>query len=86
MFAPAQKILSLPLVSDDRAHLGVLEPQPLHRVVQLDVHAEVVGVELELVAGAQAALLVDVHGEGRDRAVDGEPPVLVALRGHSELD
>ena len=50
MFAPAQKIFSLPLVSTTARDLGVLEPQPLDRVVQLDVHAEVVGVELQLVA------------------------------------
>ncbi len=32
-------------------HLGVLEAQPLHGVGELDVDAQVVGVELELVAG-----------------------------------
>ena len=42
-------------------HLRVLEAQPLDRVGELDVDAEVVGVELELVALEQAALLVDVH-------------------------
>ena len=35
---------------DDAAHLGVLEAQPLDRVGELDVDAEVVGVELQLVA------------------------------------
>ena len=69
MFAPAQKIFGLPLVMHDRAHLGMLEAQPLHRVVELDVHAEVVGVQLQLVARHQAALLVDVHRQGRDRPV-----------------
>ena len=77
MLAPAQKIFSLPLVTTTVAHLGVLEAQPLHGVVELDVHAEVVGVQLQLVARDQAALLVDVHGQGGDRAVDGEPPVPV---------
>src|SRR5213594_912667 len=63
---------------EDRAHLRVLEAQPLERVVQLDVHAEVVGVELQLVAGSQAAVLLHVHRERRHRPVEGEPPVLVA--------
>ena len=36
-------------LDDDAAHLRMLEAQPLHRVVQLDVDAEIVGIELELV-------------------------------------
>ena len=36
----------------------MLEAQPLDRVLQLDVHAEVVGVELELVALAQPLVLM----------------------------
>ena len=58
---PAQKISVLAAGDDHRAHLGVLEAQPLDGVVQLDVDAQVVGVELELVAGHQAAVLVDVR-------------------------
>ena len=42
-------------------HFRMLEAQPLDRVGQLDIDAEVVGVELELVALEQRALLVDVH-------------------------
>ena len=37
MLAPAQNTLSRPPVSDDRVHLGMLEAQPLHGVVELDV-------------------------------------------------
>ena len=55
MFAPAQKILSLPLVTTTALTAGVLEAQALDGVVELDVHAQVVGVELELVPGHQAA-------------------------------
>ena len=40
-------------MTHDALDLGVLEAQPLHGVVQLDVDAEVVGVELELVVVAQ---------------------------------
>src|SRR5262249_36869595 len=61
-------------------HQGILEPQPLGGVVQLDVHAQVVGVELELVTGLHTALLRDVHGERGDPAVHRQAPVLV-LRG-----
>ena len=51
-------------------HLRMLEAQPLHGVGELDVDAEIVGIELELVALEQAAILVDVHGQRRDVAVD----------------
>jgi len=44
----------------------MLETQPLRRVVQLDVHAEVVGVHLELVARDQPAVLGDVQPEVGD--------------------
>jgi len=64
----------------------VLEAQPLHRVIQLDVHAQVVGVHLELVAVSQAAVLVDVHGQRGHRSVDGEPPVPVAAGLHLKAD
>ncbi len=64
----------------------MLEAQPLDRVGELDVDAEVVGVELQLIAAEQAALLVDVHGERRDLAVGGELPVAVARRLGAEID
>ena len=74
-----------------RAHhhhldLGVLEPQPLHRVGKLDIDAKVVGIQLELIAFEQPAILVDVHGQGRDVALDRELPVPVARRVGLEID
>ena len=67
-------------------HLGMFEAQPLHRVGKLDVDAEIVGIELELIALEQAGILVDVHGQRRDVAVDGELPVPVARRIGLEID
>ena len=58
----------------------MLEADALYRVVQFDVDAEVVGVELELVAFADAAVLGDVQGQRGDGAVEGELPVPVAGR------
>ena len=75
-----------PAGHDDGVHLGVLEAQPLHDVGQLDVDAEVVGVELQLVAVAQAAVGVDLHRQRGDRAVDREPPVPVAVGVAFEVD
>jgi len=64
----------------------MLEAQALDGVVELDVHAEVVRVELQLVAGREPAVLPDVHGQRGDRSVESEPPVLVPGRLRSELD
>jgi hypothetical protein len=71
---------------DDRAHLGMLEANALQRVVQLDVDAEIVGVQLELVSGANAGILCDVHGERRDRAVERKLPMPVTVRMRCEID
>jgi hypothetical protein len=53
----------------------MFKPETLEEVVKFDVDAEVVGVEFEFIAGAEAAILVDVHGQSSDAAVDGEFPV-----------
>jgi hypothetical protein len=71
----------LPLVTTTVLHFGMLEAHALQGVVQLHVHAEVVGVELELVAGLDAAVFVDVERQRGDGAVAGKAPVLVLRRG-----
>ena len=53
ILAPAQNTLSLRRLDDDTADFRMLEAQPLHRVVEFDVDAEVVGIELELVTRAR---------------------------------
>src|SRR5208282_4407764 len=63
---------------DDRAHLGMLEADAVQRVVQLDVDAEIVGIELEPIAGEEPALFRDIQGQGGDRTVTGETPVAIA--------
>ena len=78
--------LLLPAGDHHRADLRVLEAQPLHRVVELDVDAEVVGVELQLVARAQAAVFLDVHRERGHGAVEGDLPVPVARGLGPEVD
>ncbi len=76
----------LQTLHDDDAHLGVLEAQALDGVGQLDVHAEVVRVELELVALAQRLVLLHVHRERGDRPLDLKLPVPVALRRGLEIN
>ena len=61
----------------------MLETQPLDGVVELDVHAQVVGdvhaqvvgIELQGVAGNEAAVLPHVQGKRGDRTVDRRLPV-----------
>ena len=78
MLAPAQKMRGLRLADDHRLHLGMLEAQALQRVGQLDVDAEVVGVELQLVVvGPQAGVLLHVHRQRGDRPVEAQLPVAV---------
>jgi hypothetical protein len=64
----------------------MLEAQPLHGVSEFDVDAKIVGVQLELIALEQAAILVDVHGERRDIAFDAKLPVPVAPRIGLKID
>ena len=73
-------------LDDDRAHFRMLEAQPLHRVVEFDIDAEVVGVELEFVAVEQPAGLIDVHDQIGDVAVALDAPVAVARRLGLEID
>src|SRR6185312_5877829 len=67
-------------------HAGVLEAQPLQCVGQLDIDAEIVRIELELVARLEAAILVDVENQRRDRAVDLHAPMRIMIRVGVESD
>src|ERR1700681_1278548 len=64
----------------------MLEAQPLHGVGEFDVDAEIVGIQLELIALEQPGILVDIHGQRRDIACDVELPVPVARRIGLEID
>src|ERR1700694_1953230 len=74
MLAPEQNMRSLPLVSTRQRTAGCSQGGG-----KLDVDAQIVGIELELVARLQASVLVDVERERRDRAFDLQPPVGVAV-------
>ena len=64
----------------------MLEAQPLHRVRQLDIDPEIVGIELQLGAGKQAAGGVDIEAQGRDGAVAGEAPMPVTAGLGRKID
>ncbi len=63
-----------------RAHFWVLKTDALQSVVQFDVHAEVIAVELEFVTRADASVFVDVDRQGGDLAIKGQVDVLVLGR------
>ena len=69
---------------DDAADVGVLEADAVERVMQLNVHPQVVAVELEFVARTDPAVLRYVKGQPRNGTLDRQGPVAV-LRGISAV-
>src|SRR6185312_7990670 len=65
---------------DDGLHLGMLKAQSLNRVCELDIHAQIIGIELEFVAFGHRLIFRDIHGKGSHLAVDIEFPMAVPLR------
>ncbi len=76
---------SLARAGDDHAvHLGMLEADAVERIGELDVDAEVVGVELEPVARLQPGIFGNPQGESRHGTVERELPVPVGVGAHIE--
>jgi hypothetical protein len=65
---------------DDRSNFRVLEPKSLQRIMQLDVHTEIVGIQFQLVTWPKPPVLAYIHEQGRDWTVNGESPVPVTGR------
>ena len=68
------------------ADLGMFEAQALHGIGQLDIDAEIVGIELQLVAGTKTRILVHVHGEIGHAVLEAELPVAIAIGRGPEVD
>jgi len=64
----------------------MLESDAVERVAQLDVNAQIVGVQFQLVAGLDGRVFIDVERERGYGAVKGEAPVLITLRYAVECD
>jgi len=71
---------------DLRADLGMLEPQALNRVVELDIEAQIIGIQLEAVSGPQTARLVHRQLQFGDRPIDVEPPMTIAVGMGAKID
>ncbi len=52
-----------------RRHFRVLKAQPLHGIIELDVHPKIVGVELQFIAGAKRRIFLNIHSQHGDPAV-----------------
>ena len=59
------------------AHFGVLKTDAVDGIVQLNIHPQVIAVELEFVAGAQTGVLVKVGAQRGDRTIETHLPVFV---------
>src|SRR6266404_3588817 len=55
----------------------VLESDALQRVVQFDVDTQIIGVELQAIAGTNAGFFIDIHGQRRDGARGVKAPMPV---------
>ena len=56
-------------------NLGMLKSNSLQRVVQFDIDAKIIGIQLQLVARLQPAVFVNIHGQRRDAVIDIQSPV-----------
>src|SRR5204862_3197559 len=71
---------------DDGADLGVFEADALHDVVQLDVDAQVVRVELRLVTRPDSRVFGDIHRDRRDTIRVRYTPVFISHRVDLVID
>ena len=72
-------------IDRDHADPRMLEAQTGHGVGELDIHRQVVGVELERVSGSQAAGFIDLHRQPRAVARGFQFPVPIAARVGLEI-
>src|SRR5262245_14955442 len=71
---------------DDRSDFWVFEANSLNSVGELDIDAKIVGIQFQLIAGGETAVLGDVHGQGGNWTVDVERPMPVFRWIRLEVD
>src|SRR5215467_9734345 len=77
---PGAKNAVLRARKNHRPNLGMLKADALQRVVKLDVHAQVIGIQFKFVARADPAVFRHIHGQRRHGSIERKLPVLVARR------
>ena len=55
--------LFLGRLHDDNFDFRMLKPHPLHDVGQLNIYAQIIGIEFQLIAVKQPALFVHIHDQ-----------------------
>ena len=78
MFAPEQNTRGLALVITTARTSGCSKRMRCSASCKLDIHAQIVGIQLELVTRADAGVFLDIKTQRRDRAVIGKAPMPVA--------
>ena len=58
----------------------MLEAKAIDRIVEFDIHSEIVGVQLQFVSLAERFVLLDIQANSRDRAVYQQNDVVVTVR------
>src|SRR5262245_30706790 len=70
----------------DNLHFGMFESNALNSISQLDIDAEVIGVEFEFVAFIERFVFLDIHGKGGPSPVDIQFPVAILFRRRLKID
>src|SRR5579862_1455601 len=71
---------------DDARHFRMFESNPLKRIMQLDVYAEIVRVQFELVTRTYPSVLLNTHHKSSDSTLDGQFPVAIVGGRSLEID
>jgi hypothetical protein len=64
----------------------MLEAETLDCIVQFDIDAQVIGIQLELIARVERSVFIDVHRKRSYRAVKAELPMAIAGGSSSKID
>ena len=83
---PGREDAVLPRDDRHRPDLRVLEAQALHRVLELDINAQVVRVQLQDVPGPERLVLLDVPDDAGHLTLSLQPPVHVPVGCRLERD
>src|SRR5689334_21715151 len=64
----------------DYTNFRMFESNSLNRIRQLDIDAQIIGVELEFVAFVKSLVFLNIHGKCGDGVLNFEFPMVVLFR------
>src|SRR2546422_3832893 len=77
---PRTKNAVLRASDDDRTNLRMFKSNALKRIMQLDIHAEIVGIQFQFVSRADSTVFGDIHRQRGYSSVKRETPMIVSRR------